>query len=110
MHAYARAAVERFGERAGVDLGLVGEGVYPSGIYGEPGELAADVGAALAAGIRRENIHVYSLDGMVDRGTPDAWVEPPGGEPSRDLRAWTLRASLKVATRIWRGGRRAGTR
>jgi hypothetical protein len=80
---YAADARARFGERAVVALGLVGTaGIFePEGaVYTDPGTLAADVAAALAAGVTR--VEVYSLDGMVELGGPARWLEATHPEPA----------------------------
>jgi hypothetical protein len=77
VYDYARSALELYGDRAGMDLGLVGTGVSGSPVYADADGLRADVEAALAAGIPADRIHVYNLDGMLDRSPTAAWFEPP---------------------------------
>ncbi|MCC6215328.1 MAG: hypothetical protein IT376_10690 [Polyangiaceae bacterium] len=94
IHDYARTAVERFGERAGIDLGIVGEvglGVDPGDRYPDPDSLRADVAAALAAGVRPEHVRVYSLAGLLAEGGVARWLgggppEPREPPPSRAVR------------------------
>ena len=64
IYSYGLDAVRHYGERAAVDLGVVGAGgmVEGEGIK-DIQELRAQVGAARAAGLER--IHVYSLEGIL---------------------------------------------
>jgi hypothetical protein len=67
IHAYAESAVRRWGERAGLDLGVVGDrgvAIDPGRRYPAPEILHADVAAALAAGIPVSRIRVYGLAGI----------------------------------------------
>ncbi len=82
VYDHARIAIELFGERAGVDIGLVAAGVTPSSVYAVAADLASDVEAALAAGVPRERIHVYNLDGIIDRAPSDAWLAAPPPDPA----------------------------
>jgi hypothetical protein len=80
VYDYARAARALVGERAAVDVGLTHAGIASMApVYANGDELRKDVEAALAAGIRRENVLVYSLLGMVapGRGPLDRWLQPP---------------------------------
>lgn len=82
VYEYALAAVARFGERAGLDLGIVGDvglGVEPGDRYPDPASLRADVAAALAAGIPAERLRVYSLAGARGAGGVARWLG--GGVP-----------------------------
>jgi hypothetical protein len=81
VHCYARDAVARFGARAGLDLGIVGDhgvGVDPGNRYPDPSTLQTDVEAALAAGIPLERLRIYGLRGVWDSGGADHWL---GREP-----------------------------
>lgn len=82
VYDYGRDARDRFGERAGLDLGLVGAGVTESPIYAGPHELREDLEAAHAAGIPATRINVYNLDGILERSPAEAWLEPPPAEPA----------------------------
>ncbi len=82
VYDYARMALELFGERGGVDIGLVGAGVTPSSTYVDGADLMADVEAALSAGVPRERINVYNLDGIVARPPSDAWLAVPATDPA----------------------------
>jgi hypothetical protein len=82
VYDYGRSARERFGEIAGLDLGLVGAGVTDSAVYAGPHELREDVEAAHAAGVPAAQINVYNLDGMLERAPAESWLEPPAENPS----------------------------
>lgn len=100
VHAYARAARARFGDRAGLDLGLVGEGVWPASVYAGPADLGADLAAAHAAGIPPSHLHVYDLGGIIERGPSEQWFAAAGpARPPRDRAARCLRAALRLADR-----------
>jgi hypothetical protein len=108
---YGRAAVERFGERAGLDLGVVGEagvGLDPGGRYSDPEALAADVRAGLAAGIPLSRMRVYGLDGIVAEGGPQRWLtitDPSPREPSATPLVTGLRhgvSGIATALRVTR--------
>jgi hypothetical protein len=80
VHSYAEAAVHRFGERAGIDVGVVGEagiGLDPGDRYPSPSELDDDLGAALAAGIPASRIRVYGLGGALTAGGALRWLARP---------------------------------
>jgi hypothetical protein len=88
VYSYARSAANFFGERAGVGLGVAGspapvEGMG-SGFYEDPRELADDVAAAKAAGIRRlRQLHLFWLEGMASTdsvGIGD-WLETASVAP-----------------------------
>lgn len=81
VYDYARTAIELYGERAGMDLGLVGTGVGGNPTYPDASELRADVEAAQAAGIPASRIHVYNLDGILERTPSEAWLTPPPDPP-----------------------------
>ncbi len=75
VYTYAETAVERFGDRATVALGIVGQaGVFMEDAvpYADPAMLADDVAAAAAAGARR--VEVYSLDGALAEGGVAPWL------------------------------------
>lgn len=101
VHRYARAAVERFGDRAGLDLGVVGPhglGLEPGDRYPDVHALRADFAAARAAGIPPERVRVYGLHGMLDSGGVAHWLsgldelEPQAPEPRREVE--NLRATV----------------
>lgn len=76
---YAASASERFGERAGLDLGVVGEpglGLDAGHRYPSPEALAVDAAAALAEGIAPERLRVYGLAGVLEQGGPERWMAP----------------------------------
>ncbi len=89
VNSYARSAVERFGERAGIDLGVVGDegiGVGPGNRYPDPATLATDLAASLAAGIPLERTRVYGLAGVLAHGGLDHWLSLSGVEPRAPAR------------------------
>ncbi len=82
VYDYARTAIELYGDKAGMDLGLVGTGVSGSPTYADASELRADVEAAHAAGIPASRIHVYNLDGILERTPSEPWLTPPPDPPA----------------------------
>ncbi|UCD85123.1 MAG: hypothetical protein JSU92_02735 [Deltaproteobacteria bacterium] len=64
IYSYSRDALESYGDKAGIDVGLVRDQ--------EPTDILADIGASRAAGINK--VHIYSLDGIMDNPPPDDWV------------------------------------
>ncbi len=83
VHSYARSAVERYGDRAGVDVGVVGDaglGLEPGDRYPTPDALWADIDAAVAAGIPLARLRVYGLAGMLGAGGVERWL---GGRSPR---------------------------
>jgi hypothetical protein len=76
VYDYARLARSIYGSAAGVDVGLTHGGIDPSApLYWSPIPLAQDVSAALAAGIPRSSIEVYSFLGMFGSPASDANIE-----------------------------------
>ena len=102
VHSYAAEAVARYGERAGIDVGVVGDagiGLDPGDRYSAPDALFSDVAAALAAGIPEQRIRVYGLAGMVRAGGVRRWLGTPAlearaPEPSLEVRG--LRAGARA--------------
>ena len=99
VHSYACDATARFGARAGIDLGIVGDegvGVEPGLRYPDPGALVEDRAAALAAGIPDARTRVYGLAGVLASGGTRRWlagqVVPRAPRPSRAVRG--LRAAI----------------
>ncbi|MFO0570345.1 MAG: hypothetical protein U0263_32180 [Polyangiaceae bacterium] len=93
VSSYAVSAVERFGDRAGIDVGIVGDhgvGLDPGARYAEPAALEADLAAALAAGIPLERTRVYGLAGALEAGGLQRWF-------STEPRAHAPRPSRTVA-------------
>jgi hypothetical protein len=74
VHKYAKRARKRFGDKAAIDIGEAGHVSYPQPFtgYTDPADLQADADAASSAGIK--DIHVYSLDGMKEKGL-DYWLD-----------------------------------
>lgn len=87
----------KFGERAGVSLGLTGAGVLEDEpTFRMPEELIVGVQAALAAGVR--DITVYSLEGVLGRRNPGAWFTAlRGAEPRVPERSEKVARSLAAA-------------
>jgi hypothetical protein len=111
VYDYARHARQRYGDRAGVSVGLTAPGVTTGASTYDSGDvLREDIEAALRAGIRRENIEVYSLQGIVDPDNapisqwfPAArrpWLAPLPDSGTVDTHAtyWTLDGLLTLAT------------
>lgn len=78
IYSYASTARARFGERAAVALGIVGQaGITPVAMpYPDAPTFVADRGAARAAGVTR--VSTYSLDGLapLPAAERDAWMSP----------------------------------
>lgn len=74
---YAETIVEKFGERAGVDLGTTGAGIGIEEGLASSAEMQADVAAALAAGIGAGRVAIYSLEGVIDRADAADWLAVP---------------------------------
>jgi hypothetical protein len=72
----ARMLVDGVGaERASLSVGLVTTGkLGDEPAYASPRELALDVAAARAAGVN--DIALFSLEGVLHRGTPESWLVP----------------------------------
>ncbi len=101
VYSYGRDAMTRFGERAGLDVGLVGEGVTASSTYGSGADLAADLGAARAAGVPRDRVVVYNLDGILERTPTEQWLEDPAGElPAQDEATVSIRGQVALLDSI----------
>lgn len=104
VYSYSRTAVEHFGERAAVGLGVAGKPApvvgMGSGFYDRPSELKADVAAAKAAGVERKaQLHIFWLDGMAQSGRLEDWLSAAEAEPKRfdpDPSTDNLRALLKA--------------
>ncbi len=74
VKSYGLDALAAYGDKAALDLGVVGKG----GMSGGEGitdiqEFLAQLGVAKFAGLT--NIHVYSLDGFLDMEDPQPWFE-----------------------------------
>ena len=87
VYQYSLRAKQFFGDRAVVALGEVGHVQFPHPREGfkDPQDLHDDIAAAKAAGV--DEIEIYSLDGMIDKGL-DFWLTPtPVLDPTqRDIR------------------------
>lgn len=77
VYSYAMMARKHFGRKADIAIGMVSPG-NPSS-YDSPAELAADVAAAKAAGVRR--IDVFDLKGMLVDDRFGEWADALLAEP-----------------------------
>ena len=92
IESYARTALELFGDRASVALGIVGSaGIDPvQAPYPDAATLLADQAAARAGGI--QPVSIYSLDGVLQQDDPGGWIdaerqaETPTAGDAEDLR------------------------
>jgi hypothetical protein len=72
--ATCRAALARFGGRAGASLGAVGTGAFgDEPVYRTPAELAEDVAVAVAAGV--DALTLLDLGGVLARPPAEAWLD-----------------------------------
>lgn len=94
VYAHARRLVQCVGARAAVSLGVIGTGAFETEpLYRHPGELAADVGLARAAGVGR--ISLFDLGGMLARPPWERWVEAAlGAHPPKEPPKFSRRARL----------------
>lgn len=93
IRTYSAAARQRYGDRATIALGVVGQaGVMTAGtkLYPDPTALGADVAAALAEGIGR--LELFSLDGMLETKKLESWLAVIDTEAKRP--ADTFNATL----------------
>ena len=88
--------------RASVSIGLVAPGkLGDEPHYDSPAELAADVALARAAGV--DDLALFSLEGVLHRGSPEQWLDPfTRTEPSNDVQmnpaaGFAMRAALTSA-------------
>lgn len=90
---------EKYGGRAAVSIGLTGRGVLEDEpVFDEPRDLVAGLEAALAAGVR--DVSVYSLEGVLSRPDPRAWMEAlRGAEPRIPERSRKV-ADVLAAARV----------
>lgn len=97
IYSYAKSAVELYGDRAGIDVGLVaplvqstnGEVPGLANGYTSPEGLLEDISAAKAAGVR--SVHIWPLDHVIQYPEPEKWVdlsalktEPPEPDSATD--------------------------
>jgi hypothetical protein len=110
----ARAARARWGERAGVSLGVIGTGALgDEPVYRDPSELAEDVLAVLAAGV--EHLSLFDLGGVLRRPPAERWLSAftanppanPRATPPSRAPAGTPRAALAAGS-AWLLGRAIG--
>jgi hypothetical protein len=101
VYDYALKARRLLGERATIDLGEVGTVGYPDPAPGylDPRELESDVSAALAAGV--SEIHVYSLDGILQQGGTGKWLGPASAKkPRASLGASLLEDLIRLGRKL----------
>ncbi|WP_437737237.1 hypothetical protein [Sorangium sp. So ce1335] len=108
-----RAAVRRFGPRAGVSVGAVGVGALgDEPVYRSTDELREDVAVAVAAGV--EDLALFDLGGVLARPPAEAWLEafvaPPieARFPRVTLRARGVAAAAALLGRAVAASPRAG--
>lgn len=97
VYEFGRLAKERFGDKAGLGLGLTHPGISPDSsiVYRNADELRLDVEAARAAGFSSERVGVYSFLGIYRRD--DDWFqEPTNAVPSIDSGTLPLRAAMQT--------------
>lgn len=75
VYSYAKDIYSLFGEKASVDVGLVGDDLFGNKGYKSSYELKRDISAGLAAGIKK--FHVWTLDNMRTDGKWDvkSWLD-----------------------------------
>jgi len=74
LYEAARELRLRLGDRAAASIGLTGAGVLGTEAhYTRPEDLAPDVAALKAAGVR--DVAIYSLEGILSSREPQAWFE-----------------------------------
>ena len=98
---YARAARARFGNRAALALGEVGTIGYPGPTpgYTDPANLVADIAAARAGGVA--NLHIFSLDGILEQGGLARWLHLPEAlRPRSRVKAGLIRTAIRQASRL----------
>jgi len=104
VYSYGRDALETYGEKAAIDLGIIGH----EGMVAEEGmtrveEIRALVGAAKEAGLAR--IHVYSLDKIVHLDEQDPWyasLQAPSIPPREEEAAGSVfRGVLQFLDRLF---------
>jgi hypothetical protein len=103
VFAYGVEARALFGERAGLDIGLVGQGVTESSVYANGADLAADLSATRAAGIPRERVFVYNLDGILGRAPSEQWWVMSGIDavpPLEDEATVSIRTKVNVLDQV----------
>jgi hypothetical protein len=102
LFALAREARKRYGDRAGVSLGVIAGGALGDERgYREPAELVEDVALARAAGV--EALRLYGLDGILARPPIERWLDAfvatrPGSPPGHTWRARAAMAGLMLAS------------
>jgi hypothetical protein len=102
----ARAARSRWGERAGVSLGVVGTGALgDEPVYRDPSELVEDVLATLSAGIR--HLSLFDLSGVLRRPPAERWLSAFTADPPPAETPATPRAAF-AASSAWLLGRGLG--
>ncbi|MFO0758358.1 MAG: hypothetical protein U0359_17840 [Byssovorax sp.] len=98
----AAETARRYRERGSLCLGAVGTGAFgDEPVYRDVGELADDVGIALAAGV--DDLSLFDLGGVLRRGSPEVWLDaftqtkPALHVPAPGLRLRSLLAGARLA-------------
>jgi hypothetical protein len=103
VHSYGLDAVMAYGEKAAIDLGIIGhEGMVAEEGMTDVEEIRAQVGAAKEAGLTR--IHAYSLDGIVHLDEQDPWYESfqaPPIPPEEEVAVSVFRGVLQFLDRLF---------
>ena len=104
VYSYGLDAVRAYGEKAAIDLGVIGHGgmVEGEGIS-DVDEIRAQIGAAREAGLA--NIHAYSLDGIVHLEEPELWYEAfqaPAAPAEKETAVDLFRGALHFLDRLFR--------
>ncbi len=91
----------KYGERAGVSLGLTGTGILDNEpVFQSPGDLLVGLRAALAAGVR--DISIYSLEGIMNRAEPRGWFAAiRDAEPRLPERSQKIARSLSAVRYVY---------
>jgi len=92
VYQYGLRARRYFGNRAVIAVGEVGHVQFPHPMegFGDPQDLHNDIAAAKAAGV--DEIEIYSLDGMVEKGL-DYWLTPTKVKNPK-IRDWKVSVAL----------------
>jgi hypothetical protein len=105
VYSYALSAKGLFGEKAGIDVGLVAPyrevtmpsigGTFASG-YATPEELKKDIASALFAGVQKT--HIWPLDHIVTYPDPSSWLTLP--QPLSSIEGDGVTDGLREGVRI----------
>ena len=93
IYEYGLKAKAKFGDKAGLDLGVVGNIEFPHKLdgYSEPHRLWEDIAAAKASGINQ--MQIYCLDGI----DSDEWIQDvPAKKPSYSVKNSLIQTMMKL--------------